>query len=118
MEVEVAVKMLQPRATEEDSVRFLREAAINGQFRHPYVVQLFGVVTVGKPVREGGGRKGGREGEREVYKGGKRGGEGGGEVEHVTRGVCGTPSLTQLMMVLELLTNGDLRSYLIQHRPP
>ena len=48
--VEVAVKMLQPGAPEEDAVRFLQEAAIMGQFRHPNIVQLLGVVTVGKPV--------------------------------------------------------------------
>ena len=44
------MKMLQPGAPEEDAVRFLQEAAINGQFRHPNIVQLLGVVTVGKPV--------------------------------------------------------------------
>ena len=50
--VEVAVKMLQEGTSEEDTVRFLQEAAINGQFRHPNIVQLLGVVTVGKPVGE------------------------------------------------------------------
>ena len=48
--VEVAVKMLQEGTSELDTVRFLQEAAINGQFRHPNIVQLLGVVTVGKPV--------------------------------------------------------------------
>ena len=48
--VEVAVKTLQPGSSEEDTIRFLQEAAINGQFRHPNIVQLMGVVTVGKPV--------------------------------------------------------------------
>ena len=47
---EVAVKMLQEGTSEQDTVRFLQEAAINGQFRHPNIVQLLGVVTVGKPV--------------------------------------------------------------------
>ena len=47
---EVAVKMLQPNPTGEDTVRFLQEAAIMGQFRHPNIVQLMGVVTVDKPV--------------------------------------------------------------------
>ena len=50
-EMDVAVKMLQPQATAEDSVRFLQEVAISGQFRHPNVVQLFGVVSVRNPVR-------------------------------------------------------------------
>jgi len=31
-------------------VKFLQEAAISGQFRHPNVVKLLGVVTVGEPV--------------------------------------------------------------------
>ena len=48
----VAIKMLQSSATGEDTVRFLQEAAINGQFRHPNIVELFGVVTVDKPVSE------------------------------------------------------------------
>ena len=48
--VEVAVKMLQEGSSEEDAVKFLQEAAINGQFRHPNIVELHGVVTVGKPV--------------------------------------------------------------------
>ena len=48
--VEVAVKVLQEGTSEKDTVRFLQEAAINGQFKHPNIVQLLGVVTVGKPV--------------------------------------------------------------------
>ena len=36
---------------EEEKVKFLQEAAILGQFRHPNVVKLMGVVTMGKPVR-------------------------------------------------------------------
>ena len=48
--VEVAIKTLSESITEEDEVKFLQEAAINGQFHHPNVVQLCGVVTVGQPV--------------------------------------------------------------------
>lgn len=48
----VAIKMLQSSATSEDTVKFLQEVAINGQFRHPNIVELFGVVTVDKPVSE------------------------------------------------------------------
>ena len=48
--VEVAVKTLQSSASQEDRVKFLQEAAINGQFRHPNVTKLLGVVTVGEPV--------------------------------------------------------------------
>ena len=50
--VEVAVKTLQSSASQEDRVKFLQEAAINGQFRHPNVVKLLGVITVGEPVSE------------------------------------------------------------------
>ena len=46
----MAVKQLQPGASKEDKVKFLQEAAINGQFRHPNVVKLMGVVTGEGPV--------------------------------------------------------------------
>ena len=45
-----AIKTLHSGASEEDQVKFLQEAAINGQFHHTNVVQLLGVVTVGEPV--------------------------------------------------------------------
>ena len=48
--MEVAVKQLRSGASEEEKVKFLQEAAINGQFRHPNVVKLMGVVTAGEPV--------------------------------------------------------------------
>ena len=38
------------QVVEADKVRFLQEAAIMGQFRHPNIVRLFGVVTVSDPV--------------------------------------------------------------------
>ena len=46
----VAVKKLKENASESDHVMFLQEAAIMGQFWHPNVVALHGVVTVGEPV--------------------------------------------------------------------
>ena len=49
-ETDVAVKMMKAGASEAEKVRFLQEAAINGQFHHPNVVTLLGVVTVGEPV--------------------------------------------------------------------
>lgn len=49
-EREVAVKMLQSGPTSQDTIMFLQEAATMGQFRHPNVVQLLGVVTLGEPV--------------------------------------------------------------------
>ena len=48
--MDVAMKQLQPGASEEEKIKFLQEAAINGQFRHPNVVKLMGVVTIGEPV--------------------------------------------------------------------
>ena len=50
--MEVAVKTLKPAAKEEDKVKFLQEAAIMGQFNHPNVVKLFGVITMGEPVSD------------------------------------------------------------------
>jgi len=43
--IQVAVKTLNSQCSESDRVKFLREAAIMGQFLHNNVVQLHGVVT-------------------------------------------------------------------------
>ena len=51
--IEVAVKMLQPQASDEEKVKFLQESAIMGQFLHPNIVKLHGVVTVDQPVNNG-----------------------------------------------------------------
>ena len=48
--MEVAIKTLKKDASEEKRVKFLQEAAIMGQFHHPNIVKLHGVVTVGEPV--------------------------------------------------------------------
>ena len=45
----MAVKTLKEESGEEDTVKFLQEAAIMGQFKHPNVVTLYGVVS-GEPV--------------------------------------------------------------------
>ena len=42
--------MLKEEASETEKVRFLQEAAINGQFHHPNVVKLMGIVTIREPV--------------------------------------------------------------------
>ena len=42
---EVAVKSMQGGAGEEDRVKFLQEAAIMGQFKHPYILQILGYMT-------------------------------------------------------------------------
>ena len=48
--VDVAIKTLNDVTSEEEKVKFLQEAAIMGQFHHPNIVKLHGVVTVGEPV--------------------------------------------------------------------
>lgn len=49
-QVEVAVKSMPPNTDIEDRVKLLKEAAMMGQFRHPNVVQLHGIVTSGTSV--------------------------------------------------------------------
>lgn len=46
----VAVKSLKIENPQLEKVKFLQEAAIMGQFYHPNIVRLYGVVTVGNPV--------------------------------------------------------------------
>ena len=43
--IQVAVKTLNSQCSESDRVKFLREAAIMGQFLHNNVVRMHGVVT-------------------------------------------------------------------------
>ncbi|XP_062503154.1 tyrosine-protein kinase Yes-like isoform X2 [Corticium candelabrum] len=47
--VDVAIKTLNSQLP-EDRTKFLREAAIMGQFHHCNIVALYGVVTVGRPL--------------------------------------------------------------------
>ena len=49
--VEVAVKSLKCDASNLDRVKFLQEAAIMAQFKHPNVVTLHGVVRDGNTVK-------------------------------------------------------------------
>lgn len=49
-DLNIAIKILNPQSEEHDRVRFLQEAAIAGQFQHPNIVRLHGVVTVDEPV--------------------------------------------------------------------
>lgn len=48
--VPVAVKTLNKGMQEKETLRFLQEGAVNGQFHHPNVVKMYGMVTVGEPV--------------------------------------------------------------------
>ena len=49
--MEIAVKTLKQQADEGGRIKFLQEAAIMGQFHHPNIIRLHGVVTVGDPVQ-------------------------------------------------------------------
>ena len=42
---EVALKTLKTGSLEEDKVKFLQEAAIMAQFKHPNIITLHGVVS-------------------------------------------------------------------------
>ena len=44
-EREVAVKSLADGSTEEKRIQFLQEAAIMGQFKHPSIISLYGIIT-------------------------------------------------------------------------
>ena len=48
--VAVAVKTLKGGATREQKENFLMEASVMGQFNHPNVVRLYGVVSRVDPV--------------------------------------------------------------------
>lgn len=43
--LDVAIKVLSSASDESSRVKFLQEAAIMSQFRHPNVIKLYGVVT-------------------------------------------------------------------------
>ena len=44
-DVMVAVKTTKEEATLEERIKFLQEAAIMGQFDHPYIISIFGVMV-------------------------------------------------------------------------
>lgn len=46
----VAIKTLKENSNEESKVKFLQEVAIMGQFTHPNVVKLHGLVSTDEPV--------------------------------------------------------------------
>lgn len=46
------MKTLKSGLSEGEKVKFLQEAAIVGQFSHPNIIKLHGVVTVGEPVSQ------------------------------------------------------------------
>lgn len=50
MEYDVAIKALIQTSSELDKIKLLQEAATMGQFQHPNIVKLFGVVKKGSLV--------------------------------------------------------------------
>ena len=48
--LDVAIKVLSDASDETNKVKFLQEAAIMSQFRHPNVIKLYGVVSDGQEV--------------------------------------------------------------------
>ncbi len=42
---EVAVKTMEDEASKEDRIKFLQEAAIMGQFDHPNIVKVMGIMV-------------------------------------------------------------------------
>ena len=49
VEEEVAVKSMESEANKEERIKFLQEAVIMGQFKHPNIIRIIGFVT-DKPV--------------------------------------------------------------------
>lgn len=50
-QVSVALKSLNSKSVcEIDVIKFLQEAVLMAQFRHPNIISLYGVVSVGEPV--------------------------------------------------------------------
>ena len=96
---ELAVKTLRPELPDEEKVRFLQEAAIMGQFSHPNVVKLYGVVTVGEPVSYG----------MHVF---IIDNETGIPPHTTMKHIYLATSFMQVMICIELLANGDLRGHL------
>ena len=89
--IQVAVKVVKTEAEEMQRVKLLQEAAIMGQFSHPNVVRLNGVVTVGDPVS--------------------------GTLTELLLEYDYSLLCPQTMIVLEYMPQGDLKSYLERMRP-
>lgn len=49
--VTVAVKLAKSNCSTDDKIRFMREAAIMGQFKHKNILYLYGAVLQGDPVQ-------------------------------------------------------------------
>ncbi len=52
--IHVALKTLNQSSTTENRMKFLQEAAIMAQFRHPNVILLYGIISNDEPVSYNG----------------------------------------------------------------
>ena len=102
---EVAIKNLTGGYSEEDRVKFLQEAAIMAQFRHPHIVRLLGAVTMDEPV--------GVRGCVHLMKCTKYSCSSCPSLAHFSLS-CVFIVTSQNMIVLELLGEGDLLEYLLK----
>ncbi len=50
--MKVAVKTLKEGTGEEGRIKFLQEAAIMGQFKHPNVICMYGLIADGEQVSQ------------------------------------------------------------------
>ena len=50
-DLDVVVKSLESDATQDEKIKLLQEAAIMGQFHHPNILQLYGIINEEKTVR-------------------------------------------------------------------
>ena len=89
-EQEVALKTLKEGSVEQDKVKFLQEAAIMAQFKHPNIVTLYGVVSDKEPVSK-----------------------------DTNFALCDTNMhyILKLMLVVEMMHQGDLRDHLLSMKP-
>ena len=87
-EREVAVKSLADDSTEDKRIQFLQEAVIMGQFKHPNVITLHGVLTENDLVS--------------INK---------------LKQVHFISFFVQILVVVEIMHKGDLRSRLLSIKP-
>lgn len=50
-DLDVVVKSLESDATQDEKIKLLQEAVIMGQFHHPNILQLYGIINEEKTVR-------------------------------------------------------------------
>ena len=102
------------KTSEEDKVKFLQEAAIMAQFRHPNVIMLYGVIAKEEPVSYSNihcrGWAIGCPFFEWIYFSLL-------ETQCLIRGTCINCFTQQMTLVVELAQNGDLREFLLSMRP-